>query len=572
MTKASNSPPNWWMYHGNPGHTGYVECGSNICSTNVRQSLKVLHNIQLPGPILSVSAVVNRYIYVGIANSHQAKGSIGGSFFKINIQTGLIEGTFTWDIPLNERDSHGFTGMGTTPAVCEGKVYFTAFNGKLYCLDADNLKLCWVTDLRYADLAHNQPVTNDMGKGYPPAAGWSSPLVVNGGVYVGIGEGENPFLYSFVYCLDAQTGKVIWIFCTNQFEAGKNNQPNVLPAETIQGPLPEGFRVFEGEPVVKGCSVWSSIAYEPKLNQLYCGTGNAVPDGLLPSPGYSNGLLSLDASTGEFKAFFQVPVGSTYRPSDMDVDVGASPTIFVKPGINNDNPGTNPTATRTVVGIGGKSGGYFILDAKSLQLIGWRQLLPYYNDGSQIPTVDPHSGSDQLNPHVTNAESNATLGENYSGTYSCAAIHPDEQLLFIGMGGANYNFVAPGIDYTTTPFMRVINWDTLADAWPMDDHDPQRYLKARPPMYTTAGECGLSSPAVVNDLVFCSTSKLSIYAFDVKDGRLLWQDDIGEQTGGYNGGYGYCLGPAIWGNYVVAGGLVYGREGGILKVYALQET
>ena len=61
-------------------------------------------------------------------------------------------------------------------------------------------------------------------------------------------------------------------------------------------------------------------------------------------------------------------------------------------------------------------------------------------------------------------------------------------------------------------------------------------------MYTSAGECGLSSPAVVNDVVFCTTSKIAIYAFNVSDGKLLWWDDLGMQTDGYNGGYGYCLG------------------------------
>jgi outer membrane protein assembly factor BamB len=88
-------------------------------------------------------------------------------------------------------------------------------------------------------------------------------------------------------------------------------------------------------------------------------------------------------------------------------------------------------------------------------------------------------------------------------------------------------------------------------------------------MYANAGESGLSSPAIVNDVVFCTTSKVSIYAFDVRNGRLLWSDDLGSQTDGYNGGYGYCLGPAIWQNYVVGGALVFGRDGGVLKIYGL---
>lgn len=99
--------------------------------------------------------------------------------------------------------------------------------------------------------------------------------------------------------------------------------------------------------------------------------------------------------------------------------------------------------------------------------------------------------------------------------------------------------------------------------------DPRRYVKPRPPMYTTPGEAGLSSPAVVNDVVFCSTSKISLYAFAIADGSLLWSDNLGSQTGGFLGGYGYCLGPAVCGDYVVAGALYYGGEGGALYIYAL---
>jgi outer membrane protein assembly factor BamB len=569
MEMASDpvAPADWWMYHADQAHSGNASTGSNINAGNIGSDLKVLHDIQLDGPVLSVPALVKGYVYLGIANYHKAAGGNGGAFFKINIQTGAIEHTFNWDIAADERDTHGFTGMGSTPAIADGKVYFSAFNGKLYCLDQDTLELVWMIDFRYADAAHNQPITNDLGMkaGYPPAAGWSSPVVANGKVYLGMGEGENPFLYSFVYCIDAVTGKVIWIYCTCKYEKDKNNQVNLLPAEVVKGQLPAGFTLFHGQPVVKGCSVWGSIAYNHHLNRLYCPTGNPQPDSVLPSLGYSNGLLSLDAATGEFKGFFQATPESHYRASDADVDVGGSPTLFTSSGSR-------------LVAIGCKNGGLFILAADTLQLLMWRQLLPYYNNGLQIPTVDPHSNSSQMNPSVTNAESNATSGENYSGTYSTSAIYPglnpdttpSSQRLFIGIGGPNYHSVAPGIDCQSTPFMRAIDPTTLADAWPMDDNDPQRYSKAQPPMYTTPAECGLSSPAVVNDVVFCSTTKLAIYAFDVADGTLLWQDHLGQQTGGYNGGYGYTMGPAVWGDYVVVGGLIFGRDGGVLRIYRLE--
>ncbi len=553
MTKS-----NWWMYHGDPAHSGAVT-GSRINRNNAAR-LRVLNDIEIPGPVLSVPAIVDGFIYVGLANNLDAPNANGGQFLKIDIAAGEITQKFEWAINPAEGDSHGFMGMGCTPAITGGKVYFMAFNGKLYCLDSNDLHQLWVVDLRNSDLAHNQPVTNPGVANAPPAAGWSSPVISvdDGALFVGIGEGENPGCFGFIYCLDAGTGNVNWIYCACQFKDGVANQPNVLPPAAIPGILPAPFVRGPVDPPIRGCSVWSSIAYDQRLDRIYCATGNPSPDSTLPSKGFSNGILSLDAATGEFRGFFQALPESSYRATDVDVDFGGSPVLFTANG-------------RRLVTAGCKNGGLFILDAATMELVRWRQLLPYYNDGSQIPTVDPHVGpnDERMNPLTPNRMSDETDQENYSGTYSTPAIHETLGRIYIGIGGNNYHNVEAGIDYSTTPFLRCLDWNTLEDAWEMDDGNPRRYVQAQPPMYRTPGESGLSSPAVVNDLVFCSTAKVAVYAFDAFSGKCLWEDQIGEQTGGFNGGYGYCLGPAIWGDYVVAGGLVFGRRGGVLRIYGL---
>lgn len=606
------SPPSqtgWWMYHGDPEHTGYVS-DSDLNSSNVKLNadgtqgaFQTLHELHLGGPVLSVPAVADGFIYVGLANYHEAPDGSGngGALVKIDIEQGTIVQTFSWNLGNDTRDVHSFTGMGCTPLLTAEYIYFGAFNGKFYCLNKETLDLVWSTDLRNEDLAHNQPVTNIDGvaAGYPPAVMWSSPVISADGskLYVGCGEGENPQLHSFVFCLDTASGNVQWIYCTNLYCTGQINPPNELPIQTVPSlPPPAGYTVFDGEPIVMGCSVWGSIAYDKDLNRIYCPTGNQQPEPEgnwqwndttqppppfkpeLPSPGFSNGLLSLDADTGEYKAFFQVPHESNYRPSDFDIDIGSSPVIFNLEG-------------EKVVCITCKNGGVFVLDADTLELKKWRQLLPYHNDGTWVETVDPHPnpGSPILNLAVSNEDSNLTPSENYSGVFNTAALYPGSDdnpqtislRLFIGIGGPNYHNASPGIDFNSTPFMRAVDLtaDKLQDAWPLDNSDPQRYVNASAMdpnintnvgMYTTAGESGLGSPTVVNDLVFCATSKVSIYAFDVRDGTLLWWDNLGSQTDGYNGGYGYCIGPAVWKNYVVAGALIQSIDGGILRIYGLK--
>ena len=592
---AAPIPDGWWMYHGDPGHTGFVS-NTAINSQNVgTPAFTTLFTLQLGGPVLSVPAISNGFIYVGLANSQKAEGGNGGEFHKIAITTGKIVASFVWNLGTDSRDAHSFAGMGCTPAVINGRVYFGAFNGKFYCLDANTLAEIWFTDLRNEDPLHNQPVTNVAGvdTGAPPAVIWSSPVVSADGtkLYVGCGEGENPQLFSFVFCLDTKTGNVNWIFCTNKYTAAQDNQPNVLPPAVLMGTVPPQFRAanIPPGPLSMGCSVWGAIAYDAQLNRLYCSTGNQQPepnnswpgwDGTgkappftpeLPSPGYSNGVLSLDATTGAFKAFYQVPLDSCYRPSDSDIDLGGAPVVFTLNG-------------KKVVAVGCKNGSCFLLDPLTLQLIGRRQMLPYKNNGAKIDTVDPHPLDGSLNPQVSSAISDQVPAENFSGVFNTGAIYPGSTgispRIFFAMGGPNYHAASPGIDFNSTPFMRAIdlNSNLLADAWPLNNSDPKRYAKVTQTdpttgqtfgMYASAGESGLSSPAVANDVVFCTTSKVSIYAFRVSDGTLLWHDDLGAQTDGYNGGYGYCLGPAVWRNYVVAGALVFGRDGGVLKIYGL---
>jgi outer membrane protein assembly factor BamB len=587
---AAATPQDWWMYHGDPAHSGCVAAGSSDISSTTVGGLAKLHDVELAGAVLGVPAVVGGYVYVGTANSHLSHGSNGGAFYKVALATGSIEATFLWDIPTDERDSHGFTGMGCSPAVANGLVYFCAFNGKLYCLSASDLSLQWVTDLRYADPLHNQPVTNNLGSDEDPvAAGWSSPVVANGKVYVGMGEGENPELFGFIYCLDGTTGDVDWIFCTCQFQAGVDNQPNQLPVQVLRNPPPPGFTVFQGEPVSRGCSIWSSIAYDQTLNRVYATIGNPMPEPLfgndgqplpaLPRAGYCYGILSLDAATGAFQGFWQAPAASSYRATDIDIDFAGSPMLF-----------NRPDGTRAVA-AGCKNGGFFVLNAATLQPFdntgqnppqSWRQLLPYDTSGNQICTVDAHvpPTNGQLNPQVTNAQSNAVQQENFYGTYSTPAVHPTLNLLFIGLGGSNDNLVAAGIDSQSTPFMRGMHSDTLVDAWPLSPISfptvegtvtVNAYTGSTPPMYTNPAECALSLPVVVNDLVLCATTHVSLYAFNAADGTPVWSEQIGMQTLGLNGGYGFCFGPAVYGDYVVAGALVNGMDGGLLRIYSLPQ-
>jgi hypothetical protein len=228
---------NWWMYQHDVRHTGHASGWSSIRSTSVG-TLTQLPTVNVDGPMITKPSIVDGKIYIGSGKY----AGIGGTLYKIDLATGTKEGEFP---------APGFAyypwyqGIGGSPAVTGGRVYFTAVHGKVYCIDAATMTPggtphpppLWVTDLKHADPTKNQPVNQ------PDADSWTSPLVVNGRVYIGCGEGESAATYGFVFCLDAATGKVIWCFCTAKFQnrhaPGLENAPNVIPASVaISDPLP----------------------------------------------------------------------------------------------------------------------------------------------------------------------------------------------------------------------------------------------------------------------------------------------------------------------------------------------
>lgn len=536
-------PPrlNWWMYHHDTQHSGNV-AGSHISRQNVGR-LRLRARISLSGPVVSVPAVVDNKIYVGVGNSTLAAFGSGGTLYRIDLLTGQIERQFTFNTPVTGGSRQGLAGIACAPAVTGGRVYFSGQDGRIYCLNAATFTPVWVTDLRHADPAHNQPVTHRVN-----AEGWSSPLVIDGRVYVGFGESESN-TFGFMYCLDADSGNVVWLFATNIFPGVADNEPNVIPESAVGVPrLPPGFTAHT-DPVQRGSAPWSSGAYDPVSGRIFIGTGNVLPQHPLPQPKYSLGVLSLLANTGSSPRFFQPSAGDNYRPDDSDVDVASGPTIFYR-------------GRQRIVAIGSKCGSFFLLDADTMEAVhnGRRQLLPRAggnggfpgDTGLPLPNVDPHSPD----------PGEGVRTENFYGIFGSAGVHYELERLFVGVGGFAFGIGTPGIDYTTTAFLRALNWNDLTDAWltQVGPDGVRRYVVPRPPMYTTPGEAGFTSPVVVNDLVLVTTSRPALYALDAETGLGLWTaPGFGAPTPN-----SFTLGPAVFGDFVVVGSANLG-----LMIYSL---
>ncbi len=513
----------WWMFHANEEHTGHAAGFSGIVSNNV-SGMRLHKHVAVDFNIISIPTIVGGKVYVGTTSA-----GTGGSLYRIDLASGAIEKQFK--VPFAGGGVWG-SGIGGSPAVVGGHVYFASLEGKVYCLNASTFVPVWTTptDLRHPDPSHHQPVDNSN-----PAVGcWPSPLVVKGNVYVGVGLGEDGpppgAAFGFIYCLDAATGNVKWLFCTNKFGDVTNNSPNDIPHSLLNylppnTPPPPPFTRHASDPPSRGASVWSPAAYDSVTNCVIFGTGNPNPDGPLPNAPYSSGVLALNADTGAWHGFWQPTAADSYRPTDDDVDVPSGPTVFSR-------------GTDRVVGVGSKNGYYVLLDPHTMTKRGGKQLLPYKND-------DPHQPLPGVDPGPAGG-----AAEDHSGIYGSAAVHFGLGYLFVGLGGWG-----GAIDTATTPFMRALKWDnSLTDAWQtyVLNDGVRRYTVPKPPMYTTPQELVAGSPAVVNDVVFVPTNKPALYALDAATGALRWSAP--GLPGGLPGNTEvYIVGPAISGEYVAVG-------------------
>ena len=173
----------------------------------------------------------------------------------------------------------------------------TIYNGKLFRVTIDNHVLA--LDMKTGEELWNQKFA-DLHDGYYATGG---PIVANGVLISGVSGGEST-TRGFLDGWDPDTGKKLWRRYTIPApgEPGSETWPKNSDAWT-QG----------------GGPTWRSGSYDPQLDLVYWGTGNAEPYDPRPREGldslYTNSVLAIRPKTGEIACYFQ------YTPNDVfDVD------------------------------------------------------------------------------------------------------------------------------------------------------------------------------------------------------------------------------------------------------------
>lgn len=331
--------------------------------------------------------------------------------------------------------------VNATPIVVEHKVYAGDTSGNFYAL-SDTGQLLWKTKV-------NGSVT-------------ASALVTPNRIIFGD-------LAGYIYGLDRQTGKILWTIRPNQYENAQVwSSPTLVDRYAVIGIASDrGSAVLldpnngavvwqtytispqEASKGSKGAPIWSTPTYDASTGIIYVTTGdNYAP----PATKTSDAFIALNARTGKVVWQHQL-VKNDVGENNPDVDFGDSPQIYRLPN------------RRLVVGAGSKNGVYYVLDAKTGDLV---------NQYTAEPECQPALG--------LFADSAVALGVVYANGNGCSP--PTGELI-------------------------AINGDGSGEKW--------RFT-------STPGSAAISGVAVANGVVYFQVVGADggfLYALDAKDGKKL---------------------------------------------------
>jgi alcohol dehydrogenase (cytochrome c) len=256
----------------------------------------------------------------------------------------IVNGKWTFAIDVATGRQIWRTPVDVDPAVQRVAIFGAInrgapaiYNGKLFRITIDNHLLA--LDLQTGKVLWNQSFA-DFKDGYSATG---APIVANGVVISGMAGGEFT-TRGFLDGWDPDTGKKLW------------------RRYTIPGPGEPGSETWPKDSdawAQGGGATWRSGAYDPELDLVYWGTGNAEPydprpRGALDSL-YTSSVLAIRPKTGELACYYQYTPNDVYDVDGVDEQVLADVQIDGRP--------------RKVMIQANKNGFLYVVDRTNCKLI-----------------------------------------------------------------------------------------------------------------------------------------------------------------------------------------------------------
>ena len=417
--------------------------------------------------------------------------------------------------PETNRDSMRYSCCGGPAnrgmAAYKGRLYFATFDARLVAVDQATGEKVWDVDTTHYPTNNPYTITG-------------APRAVHGLVFIGQSSSEFG-LRGHLSAYDADTGELAWRFFT---VPGDPSKPFEHPE------LEEAAKTWSGEwwKLGGGGTVWHSIVYDAKFDQLLFGTGNGAPwPRKIRSPGggdnlFLGGVMSVNPNTGRMNWFFQM------TPAD-NWDFNACQDIAL---LDMEIDGK----VRSVLLQGPKNGFFYVLDRENGELL---RANPYVRL-NWATHIDMDTGRPVENPEMAYDEkAQWVLPSNAGGhSWQAMAVDPNRGIAYLPVQDMAAWYGLPQSFLDTGEFELDPNRMSLGvDMRPHEDAPPQPeasgYLKAIDPLtgeevwsVQRATPYNGGALATAGGLVFQGDAAGQLAAYDADDGSLLWEYDTQGNT------------------------------------------
>ncbi|MEO8315605.1 MAG: PQQ-dependent dehydrogenase, methanol/ethanol family, partial [Pseudomonadota bacterium] len=285
--------------------------------------------------------------------------------------------------------------------VWKGKVYVATLDGHLVALNARDGKQLWKVDTLIERDLRSYTITG------PPQVAGKVVVIGNSGAEFGV--------RGYVTAYDLDSGKQQWRFFTVPGDPAKSapEHPEMITVLKTWDPQSDWKSGLGG-------TVWGEMNYDPELDLLYVGTGNASPEApWVRSPGggdnlYLASILAIRPGTGELVWHFQT------TPSEMWDYTATQNMILADLQIDGRQ--------RKVLMQAPKNGYFYVLDRKTGEFISARPYV-FTNWASSIDA----KGRPTINPAATYKDKPALIFPTGAGGHNWPpmAFNPQTQLVYI---------------------------------------------------------------------------------------------------------------------------------------------